>query len=1366
MSSALSPSSNTYVRLVVYCDEEPDPLTLPDVPLPHHVESLRRFVEDKVGKRAKLLSYWNYAHNRYELLRDVRELLQEDGRILSSSPPRSRPQSRVRGGARDEADEEGAHDSATSRSGRSSGRSATGHPPHVYRGQLWLETVLLQLEPLDARRDAAEYDELRRHVARWLGNKHVGYEVHDAVRVRCPFLTRMFDETRSTRLEGSRDKVQLLYYSNNAWSVRDVLQYGFLLDREVPRSMAAVVHAQSGGSDISTTSDTRLSIPVPTNAQAASSSRQAAPVEDVFDSQAHPFIFTSSMLGPNVKHPPACAVPHKVLLCEVAPGRRFMMDQSLTGEPTGRRSSPQPIVKAPPGYDSVCYMRTRDDRVSVKSGDAASAMAEDISIVQVQVGHSYQALPRYLLTVAPTGGPPSRLPFFDSTVSATASPVRAPGSTAAAAAAREDAEKRHASAAASQSGQLKEWWPSSPFRSPQKRSEKNTSTPIRPPRSLSASPDSLPITPRTAYGSRGSVSGNTNASRGAYTTPRRAASAAAAPHPDLDAADRDYDYVSGGSGAVAPSRAHSQPRPHPNASLPVSHREDRFGDSGGGSFGGVRPAQNSPWGAASPSAVNRMPGGLSPPVNGFNGGSPSREALQGSGPRVDSAVRASPRRLSRPRAGGDPGFDPPTPPLPARGDANQNARSGLLYSGLQAATKNHNNISRSDFSLSPQRWALPSVQNPHNASIAGSSAPLNRSGTSRYGPTEWSSAHPLIPAFHVSADHHHNSNSSGERVVPLPGPLPSPSSIMRRSSSSVGASPRLPPAAPPPAAFNQFLCTIHPRQLQSLYCTACAELTCPYCASIGAHREHVVVEAADQVPAVHAEVHKLYEELRHWLSEYRHTEEKLRSEHASQLARQQREFRTLQQNFQALKQTLQQTERNMTQTVQQRTCPPPFAEASAVIGKYAQALAPISAALTRYHNAQDNTNTSLSQAPPGPPNVANGGRGATRSIPEMLHFLRTAPPLVRRVEESFAQHHQEEERRLRDGIASYHARADAVEGVYDHVDWVGLKRLLEHLGSSRSTRGVKDSASRERSPRRESSALSFFDGVADGSTESAVRVRGRNSARSSPLSSRLVRFDSGDVSRRLLPGRSPVRQLAVGDDLASCVSHRTSPPPSTKQDRLLLRCLEDLQRGHIWAIQDASSYFAPGQLKAVCSTSFRLLGAQWELRLAPLPPSYRTQQRRNSAPASSSSLLVAPGMNAGMMATTASTWLPTILDGNGDCSAAPAVAHSPLATQSVLDADGRAGPDTVVGGRRSAPEEEWLGLFVFPLQHRLRMDFRVIAFSEVTWAEWQVTGWPTEMAGKGWGLYPFLQRKELMRTDKLARDNTVKICVAPISDLY
>ncbi|KPI85226.1 hypothetical protein ABL78_5709 [Leptomonas seymouri] len=1364
MPSSSPPPSVTHVRLVVYCDEEPVSHILQDVQLPRHLEGLKRLVEEKVGKRAKLLSYWNYTHNRYELLREVRELLQEEGRIPLSSPPRLRPQSRVRSGDREEG-----FDTSPPRSGASNGESALRQPSCVYRCQLWLETVLLQLEPLDARRDREEYDELRSHVARWLGNKHIGYEVQDAVRIRCPFLTRMFDETRSTRLEGNQDKVQLLYYSNNAWSVRDVLQYGFLLSREVPKSMTAVIQAQRGGSDTSTTTDTHLGIPVPQITRTASTSSRASPpsvpsspADEFQDSQTHPFIFTSSMLGRSVKQLPAHSAPHKVLLCEVAPGRRFMTDQSLTSEHPARKSSPRLILKPPPGYDSLCYVYTRYDKASVSSEGEASVKAEDLSIVQIQVSHSYQALPRYLLTVVPTGRPPPPLSSLDPSVAAIAGPARPPGFTAAAAAAREDAKKQQAAAAASmprspRPNRLEGWLTPSPLRSAKRADVKHAATPVQHHSRRSAPSSFLCSTPPAT---RDDQDNYNNDDMRAYSSPRRSASAAVARHQlesdqhTVESPHLDYGSASRGSGVAPTPCAHSQPRPHRNASLPIHNRGVHYSAHGDGAFGGLQMTSNAKRG--SPSAVQRMPGGLPYSVKESNGRPPTRKALQNAGSHVDSAVRTSPLRTPPSRSRGGLSLAPPTPPSPVVHGVSPSVRNGLLYSGLQASSNNRNSTSRSGSAHIPHQLVLQSALDHPIGSPERSSAPRSRSGMTHNGPPAEPSTQPLIPAYHSAAGHH-DSNGGGRGGVPLPGAL-HPSSMMRRSAPAVSESFQRPLQAPP-AAFNQFFCSIHPRQLQSLYCTACEELSCPYCASIGAHRDHIVVEASDQVTAVYAKVHKLYEELRHLLSEYRQTEEELRAEQSSCLARQQRELRTLQRNFQSLKQALQQTEHSMMQAVQQRVCSPPLAETSAVISKYTQALAPITAALSRYHAARESAHAPPSQAPPGQPNAVNGGRGTRRSVPETLQFLRTAPLLMRRVQEAFATHHQEEERRLRDSIASYRTRVDLMDGAYDNVDWVGLRKLLEHLGSSRSGRVASDAVTHERLSRHESPVRSFLDDAAGSNSGSAVRVKARNSAQSSPAS-RVLPLGGGDASRRLVVGRSPVRNLSIGDDLASYVSHRTPALSPTKPDRLLLRCLRDLQRGHIWAIQDASFYFVPGQLKAVCSTPFHLLGAQWELRIAPLPPSHRKAQQGNDA--HTSSLLVAPGLNAGMMATTASTWVPMSAEDSGSA----VTARSPLATRLLPHVDEQVVRDSGLSVRHGAPEEEWLGLFLFPQEHRLRMDFRVIAFSEVTWAEWQVTGWTAEMAGKGWGLYPFLQRKELMRTDKLARDNTVKICIAPISDLY
>ncbi|RNF12080.1 hypothetical protein TraAM80_00497 [Trypanosoma rangeli] len=98
--------------------------------------------------------------------------------------------------------------------------------------------------------------------------------------------------------------------------------------------------------------------------------------------------------------------------------------------------------------------------------------------------------------------------------------------------------------------------------------------------------------------------------------------------------------------------------------------------------------------------------------------------------------------------------------------------------------------------------------------------------------------------------------------------------------------------------------------------------------------------------------------------------------------------------------------------------------------------------------------------------------------------------------------------------------------------------------------------------------------------------------------------------------------------------------------------------------------------------------------------------------------------------------------------------------------DAEAGCSTREGETKHAGEDESVGIFLYPVGHTLRLDFRISIFSAVFWAEWAVSGWTASFSGKGWGVYPLLPRRELMQTDRLACNNTLKICVAPTSGVY
>ncbi|KAK7195807.1 B-box zinc finger containing protein [Novymonas esmeraldas] len=1215
---AASAPPRVYLRAVVYCDDSPRPHVLRDVRLPRRVDDVRRLVESSVRRRAQVLSFWNFARHRYEVLRDVRQLLQSEGRLREPQPHNSVASSAEVDGTAT------ATDSGAASAGEQDTSRHGDEESRVYRCQLWMETVLFQLEPLDELRDRAEYDELCNHVTRWLGNTHVAFEVQEAVRIRCPYWTRMFDETRTTALAGNQDKVQLLYYSNNAWSVQDVMRCGFLLHNGVPPSTAAALQSHSGTTDTSHGTETLLSIPVPRAADAsigaepttpASPAAAAAAAPATANTQRTPFVFTSSMLSPHVRHLSSSTAPHKVLLCEVAPGRRFMTDHGLTGESSDKQAFPTPALRPPIGYDSVCYMRTKKGVYGGRTEDAGDVAVEDLLLVQVQVQHSHQALPRYLITVVPSAIPPSLHPRREPARSATNTPVRAPGTTAQAAAAHEDEVRVYRAAGL----------PAPP-------------PPVPPP---------LPLPPSTP------------------------------PSPAKPSNMKEWFK------SLSTRRSHS-----------ADHRTSpmRSGVSDGG---GVREVRYSTPTHTHTHTASPRPRAASATTPGHD--SPGHRHVAW----VDSSV-------DRRRAQDVRGAAPPSSGRAAPARANV---GGVLYEGL------HRGESSRDDGAAPPLVPSPAV--PRNG-----------------GP--WG-------------------RGSGGAEGTAPADL-------RRA-------PPRPPLPPAEATIDQFMCGVHPRQVQSLYCTACEELTCPYCASVGTHRDHVVVEVADRAAAVRAMAETLHEELRHWHTQYSKTESELRTEQARYAARQQRELLSLEQRFQALREALSVAQRTMAQTMREAQCRPPLAEAATVVAKYAQALAPVDAALRRYRAAsavQGRGTTATATA-------------ATAALPELLHFLRSTPPLVRQVQESFAQHRKEEERRLRDAVVEYEAQAHASEVLFDHVDWAGLRRLLEGIGSVRagtmSAAGPSPAAS---SPYRYTAALTVPGAVHSRPGSATVRVRsGTPTALSSP------RRDTGsDVSHQLL-NSPPLRTRAhsSGGGMSPSVALPRSRSPPLRHERRLHRCLSDLQRGHLWSIQSATAYFAPGQRKAVCSTPFRLLGATWELRIAPLP---RRGVRDGGVDdggggggggSPPTSPMIAPGIDAGVTSAEVARYTPPHAlhaSGDGSANGGQPSTSSPLVARAVQVSDegfareaegGRVGSHTFVRLSDDG-EEEWLGLFLFPLQHRMRLDFRVIAFSEVTWAEWHVLGWTAAFAGKGWGLHPFLQRRELMRTDKLARDNTVKICIAPISDLY
>ncbi|GET91680.1 hypothetical protein, conserved [Leishmania tarentolae] len=1181
----------------------------------------------------------------------------------------------------------------------------------VYHCQLWMETTLTQLEPLDQGRDKVEYDELRAHVARWLGNKHVGFEVQSAMRIRCPFLTRMFDETRCRRLSAHQDKVHFLYYSNNAWGVSDVLQYGFLLSNDVPQSLEAVLQSY-GSSDVSSGAQSRPSNPMAHVGSGASArTSPSSEVTSTANTRRTPFIFTSSMLSSHVKYMPLNTAPYKVLLCEVAPGRRFMTDQGLTGESSDKQAYPIPLVKPPCGYDSICYMRARKQKTSLRLEDAAEIAAEDLSFVQVQVQHSYQALPRYLLTVVPSTATPTTKQRRKTGQYATAIPTRAPGTTSQAAAAREDEKKIHrargaspplssscspsSSSSLSKTYNMKEWFKFSP-----RCTTMAVNNGVNRKRASSAAATS-PLSTSEVF----------REVRYAHSTePRQRAASATRPGSDESLkqrrAVRDTDI-----------KCHKDDIAYRSGNESIGSRvPDPVVARGTGDTGASERVGNLPWGPGLYSAGN----------GGFRNASPRNDVSHG-GARAASAPRA-------------PLTQHPSPLSSSAAQVSPRTNSAWATGDLVLSPSFHDS-----YNADSTRNRLPdeSVPRGHTTKSRDASYPLVPAVHGRRAPGSASSRSPLLPqqeGVHV-----------GDAMV---GGVVGPTlNTVLPVSSTVP----FPQPQAPPTMLDQFTCDVHLHQIQSLYCTACEESICPYCASDGSHHSHVVVEAAERAKTVCAKAEALHEALHHWLTQCRQTEERLRAVQASNAAQQQQNLRFVQEQFSTLNQALHQAERSMMQTIQEAGRRPPLAEVSAATTKYSQALAAVDAALRRYHSTVIASGSGRFESDTCSPK--NG-------VLELLHFLRTTSPLINKVHDSFALR-KHEEKRLRAAIAAYARQVQRNEKLLQHVDWVGARRLLLNIGSGltnmvnkqepkRSASSEPVHSSRTASPSvREATDLSIPGATRSGRNSVEVRVRTQTpKTLSSPHADA-----SRAVSQRLLD-RAPLDALMHNENGAAA-------SPSTQPSLRLHRCLSDLQRGYIWIIHNATSYFAPGQRKTVCSTPFCLLGVSWELRVAPLPRTCRHDGSASSTP------IVEAGINTGLMDTAASRWTPANLPEGGDSGLSGGQAHtSLLVTRSSQGGHDSFAADNAATTLATAPpsseegDAEWLGLFLFPLQHCLRMDFRVIVFSEGTWVEWPMKTWPDQFASKGWGVYPFLQRRELMKTSQMVRDNMVKICITPISDLY
>jgi hypothetical protein len=77
---------------------------------------------------------------------------------------------------------------------------------------------------------------------------------------------------------------------------------------------------------------------------------------------------------------------------------------------------------------------------------------------------------------------------------------------------------------------------------------------------------------------------------------------------------------------------------------------------------------------------------------------------------------------------------------------------------------------------------------------------------------------------------------------------------------------------------------------------------------------------------------------------------------------------------------------------------------------------------------------------------------------------------------------------------------------------------------------------------------------------------------------------------------------------------------------------------------------------------------------------------------------------------------------------------------------------------------EHFSVFLHAANHVHRVDFKVTLFSPRGWYSRQAKNWADTFKGRGWGIKPLIEIKELQTT--YINDNCLKLVVTPISGLY
>ena len=84
--------------------------------------------------------------------------------------------------------------------------------------------------------------------------------------------------------------------------------------------------------------------------------------------------------------------------------------------------------------------------------------------------------------------------------------------------------------------------------------------------------------------------------------------------------------------------------------------------------------------------------------------------------------------------------------------------------------------------------------------------------------------------------------------------------------------------------------------------------------------------------------------------------------------------------------------------------------------------------------------------------------------------------------------------------------------------------------------------------------------------------------------------------------------------------------------------------------------------------------------------------------------------------------------------------------------------------RISPSEQDSVAIYLHPVEHQHRVDFRIVAIAPQHWHARQCKAWPESAKGLPWGVKPFIGRQQLL--EHFVADGVLKLCVTPLGEPY